>query len=257
MVTDVSATAWNSGFKVNKIQVAVGKRIWNDTNAFQNIEKQVFHWNCLSRLPCHLKVEYKVLSAQDWDLEWGLWLRLVFGLGWVCAIAIRSETSLILKWSWCARGWKTDIKLLRKTLRKWKMVLYERHIQVSVLNLINAASLRVEFQWRTHLSGCPCRETIVPMNPTSFCDVLKTRVKCGPGKRDGHGYRGKAGEWSKRRRRSSGASPILMRFFDRPWNYAWWFLKCFNWSGPKLKLESGRQTKCLFLFSRCKSGQPN
>lgn len=95
-------------------------------------------------------------------------------------------------------------------------------------------------------------------NPTSFCDVLITRVKCGPRAKEemGMGYGGKEGEersrWGRRRRRSSSsASPILMCFFDRPWNYAWWFLKCFNWSGPKLKLNSilgGRQHVCFFCL---------
>lgn len=42
LLTDLStATAWNSGFKDDKLR----NRIWNDTNVFQNIEQQVFHWN--------------------------------------------------------------------------------------------------------------------------------------------------------------------------------------------------------------------
>lgn len=92
-----------------------------------------------------------------------------------------------------------------------------------------------------------------PTNPTSFCDVLITRVKCAaPGKRRDGQEGEKSRGWGRRRRRSSSsASPILMCFFDRPWNYAWWFLKCFNWSGPKLKLNSilgGRQYVCFFCL---------
>lgn len=59
------------------------------------------------------------------------------------------------------------------------------------------------------------------------------------------------GGGGRRRRSSSSASPILMCFFDRPWNYAWWFLKCFNWSGPKLEPNSilgGRQYVCFFCL---------
>lgn len=144
------------------------------------------------------------------------------------------------------------------------MVLYERHIQVSVLNLINAASLRVEYQWRKHLflSGCPNESHIVLR-----CTYNESQVRPPGKRRDGHGIWWERGEersrWGRRRRRSSSsASPILMCFFDRPWNYAWWFLKCFNWSGPKLKLNSilgGRQHVCffcLFCSQDAKVGNP-
>lgn len=59
------------------------------------------------------------------------------------------------------------------------MVLYERHIQVSVLNLINAASLRIEYQWRKHLflSGCPNESHIVLR-----CTYNESQVR-GPGQK--------------------------------------------------------------------------
>lgn len=223
-----------------------------------------------------------VSSAKVWDWDWVV----------VCTIAIRSETSLILK---CLGG-KTDIKLFRKTLRKWKMVLYERHGQVlpemydynacrskelsetdkcskfahwismaaTTIPSVRESGIRIG-QWVPRDS-----QTLVPSSPTSFSDVLITRVKCGGHRRWAHGY-----QWRQRQSVEwglglgmemgigmgmEGASPILMRFFDRPWKYAWWFLKCFNW-GPKAEENSNlnlnsRQNVC-FSFSRCKSGQPN
>lgn len=149
------------------------------------------------------------------------------------------------------------------------MVLYERHIQVSVLTEPDKCSKFAHWismaETSPFLSGCSNESHIVLR-----CTYNESQVRAAPGQKKRWAWnmmakRGKRAEGGGRRRRSSSsASPILMCFFDRPWNYAWWFLKCFNWSGP-----SSNPTRfwaadnmsvfsvCSVLFSRCKSGQPN
>lgn len=171
LLTDLSAaTAWNSGFKDDKLR----NRIWNDTNAFQNIEKQVFHrifpsgstWDSSARSCLGLRLGRRAWCAQ-------LQLDQRHRSFWSAFNARRGENR---HKSASGKHWENEKWCYTSGIFKYR----------SWLNLINAASLRIEYQWRKHLPFSLAART----NPTSFCDVLITRVKCAlsPGKRrDGHG----------------------------------------------------------------------
>lgn len=137
------------------------------------------------------------------------------------------------------------------------MVLYERHIQVSVLTEPDKCSKFAHWismaETSPFLSVCSNESHIVLR-----CTYNESQVRAAPGQKKRWAWNMMAkrekraeGGGGRRRRSRSSASPILMCFFDRPWNYAWWFLKCFNWSGPKLEPNSilgGRQYVCFFCL---------
>lgn len=182
LLTDLSAaTAWNSGFKDDKLR----NRIWNDTNAFQNIEKQVFHrifpsgstWDSSARSSLGLRLGRRAWCAQ-------LQLDQRHRSFWSAFNARRGENR---HKSASGKHWENEKWCYTSGIFKYR----------SWLNLINAASLRIEYQWRKHLPFSLAART----NPTSFCDVLITRVKCARTRAKeemGMEYDGQEGEKSRR-----------------------------------------------------------